>query len=61
MRVSRLVALVFQAAGLNFGVLGDGEQSAGNDVRRLGEEGLFEMLAEKNMKAMGQGASSSAS
>ena len=52
MRVSRLIALVFQAAGLNFGVLGDGEQSAGNDIRRLGEEGLFEMLAEKNMKAL---------
>jgi Fe-S oxidoreductase len=47
-----MVALVFQAAGLNFGVLGDGEQSAGNDVRRLWEEGLFEMLAEKNMKAI---------
>ena len=44
--------MVFQAAGLDFGVLGDGEQSSGNDVRRLGEEGLFEMLAEKNMKAM---------
>jgi Fe-S oxidoreductase len=52
MRVSRLIALVFQAVGLDFGVLGDGEQSAGNDVRRLGEEGLFEMLAEKNMKAL---------
>ena len=52
MRVSRLMALVFQAAGLNFGILGDGEQSAGNDVRRLGEEGLFEMLAEKNMKTI---------
>ena len=54
MRVSRLIALVFQAAGLDFGVLGDGEQSAGNDVRRLGEEGLFEMLAEKNIKALGK-------
>lgn len=32
----------------------DNEQSAGNDVRRMGEEGLFEMLAEKNMKAMGK-------
>jgi Fe-S oxidoreductase len=54
MRVSRMVALVFQAAGLDFGTLGDGEQSAGNDVRRIGEEGLFEMLAEKNMKALGK-------
>ena len=52
LRVSRLLAMVFQAVGLDFGVLGDGEQSAGNDVRRLGEEGLFEMLAEKNVKAM---------
>jgi Fe-S oxidoreductase len=52
LRVSRWLALVFQAVKLDFGVLGDGEQSAGNDVRRLGEEGLFEMLAEKNMKAI---------
>jgi Fe-S oxidoreductase len=52
MRVSRMVAQVFQAAGLDFGVLGEAEQSAGNDVRRMGEEGLFEMLAEKNMKAI---------
>ncbi len=52
LRVSRLLALVFQAAGLDFGILGEAEQSAGNDVRRLGEEGLFEMLAEKNVKAM---------
>jgi Fe-S oxidoreductase len=52
LRVSRQLAAVFQAAGLDFGTLGEAEQSAGNDVRRLGEEGLFEMLAEKNMKAM---------
>jgi Fe-S oxidoreductase len=54
MRVSRLTALVFQAAGLDFGTLADGEQSAGNDVRRMGEEGLFEMLAEKNIVALGK-------
>ncbi len=49
-----MVALVFQAANLNFGTLAEGEQSAGNDVRRVGEEGLFEMLAEKNMKTLGK-------
>jgi Fe-S oxidoreductase len=54
MRVSRMIAQVFQAGGLDFGVLGEGEQSAGNDVRRMGEEGLFEMLAEKNIKALGK-------
>ena len=47
------LARVFQRAGLDFGILYEGEQNAGNDVRRLGEEGLFEMLREKNLKALG--------
>jgi Fe-S oxidoreductase len=51
-RVSRMVALVFQAMGLDFGCLLKSEKSAGNDVRRAGEEGLFEMLAEQNMQAL---------
>ena len=51
-RVSRMVALLFQAMGLDFGCLLKSEKSAGNDVRRVGEEGLFEMLAEQNMKAL---------
>ncbi len=46
---TRLVARVFQAAGLDFGILYEGERSAGNDVRRAGEEGLFEMLVEHNV------------
>ncbi|MFN2188345.1 MAG: (Fe-S)-binding protein, partial [Candidatus Promineifilaceae bacterium] len=41
----------FQRVGLDFGILYEGEQNAGNDVRRVGEEGLFEMLVEKNMEA----------
>ena len=43
---------VFQKAGLDFGILYDGERNAGNDVRRVGEEGLFEMLIEKNSAAI---------
>jgi Fe-S oxidoreductase/nitrate reductase gamma subunit len=46
--VTRLTAGVFQKAGLDFGILYDSERNAGNDVRRVGEEGLFEMLSEKN-------------
>ena len=42
---------VFRNAGLDFGILYDSERNSGNDVRRAGEEGLFEMLAEKNMMA----------
>lgn len=50
--VTRKTAEVFQKAGLNFGILFDAERNAGNDVRRVGEEGLFEMLSGKNMQAL---------
>jgi Fe-S oxidoreductase len=46
---TRLVARVFQEAGLDFGILFEGERNAGNDIRRAGEEGLFEVLAEHNI------------
>ncbi len=49
---TRLVAAVFQKAGLDFGILYEAERNAGNDVRRVGEEGLFEMLVEKNSAAL---------
>jgi Fe-S oxidoreductase len=45
-------AQVFQKAGVNFGILYDGERNSGNDVRRVGEEGLFELLTEKNIATM---------
>jgi Fe-S oxidoreductase len=50
--VTRAAARVFRQAGLDFGILYEAEQNAGNDVRRLGEEGLFEMLRDKNLAAM---------
>ncbi len=46
--VTRKTADVFQKIGLNFGILFESERNAGNDVRRVGEEGLFEMLVDKN-------------
>ena len=51
-QVTRAMARVLHAAQVDFGILYDGEQNSGNDVRRTGEEGLFEMLAEKNLKAL---------
>jgi Fe-S oxidoreductase/nitrate reductase gamma subunit len=48
-RVTRSLARLFHAAGVDFGILYDGERNSGNDVRRVGEEGLFEMLAEGNI------------
>lgn len=50
--VTRKTAEVFEKAGLSFGILYDGERNAGNDVRRVGEEGLFEMLVDKNSQAL---------
>jgi Fe-S oxidoreductase len=50
--VTRQAADVFRAAGLNFGILYEGERNSGNDARRAGEEGLFEMLVEDNMSAL---------
>ncbi|MEP0763727.1 MAG: 4Fe-4S dicluster domain-containing protein [Chloroflexota bacterium] len=49
--ITAKTAEVFQRAGLDFGILYEAERNAGNDVRRVGEEGLFEMLAEKNAAA----------
>jgi Fe-S oxidoreductase/nitrate reductase gamma subunit len=50
--ITLLTAEVFRHAGLDFGILYDGERNSGNDARRVGEEGLFEMLVEENMAAM---------
>jgi Fe-S oxidoreductase len=50
--VTRKTAEIFQKAGMDFGILYDAERNAGNDVRRVGEEGLFEMLVEKNGKVL---------
>jgi len=52
--ITQKTAEVFQKAGLDFGILYDGERNAGNDIRRVGEEGLFEMLVEKNTAVLGK-------
>jgi len=51
-QVTRATARIFRLAGLDFGILHDGEQNTGNDVRRLGEEGLFEMLRDRNLQTL---------
>ena len=52
--VSRSVARVLTRAGVDFGILYEGEKSAGNDIRRVGEEGLFDYLVEENNKTLGE-------
>jgi Fe-S oxidoreductase len=51
---SQRVARILHDAGVSFGLLYDGERNAGNDVRRVGEEGLFEMLVEHNMGVLSE-------
>jgi len=51
---SRRLATILHDAGVSFGLLFDGERNAGNDVRGVGEQGLFEMLVEQNMSAFGE-------
>ncbi len=49
---SRLLARLLTDAGVDFGILYEDERNSGNDVRRVGEEGLFEQLAEHNIAAL---------
>jgi Fe-S oxidoreductase len=51
---SQALARILHEAGVDFGILYDGERNAGNDVRRVGEEGLFELLAEQNIATLEQ-------
>lgn len=50
--VTQAVAGILHRAGVDFGILYEGEQNTGNDVRRIGEEGLFDMLRDKNRKVL---------
>jgi len=52
--VGRAVAKVLNALGVDFAVLGADEVSDGDSQRLAGERGLFELLAEKNGKALGR-------
>jgi len=52
--LTRRVARIFQSSGLDFGILYEAERNSGNDVRRVGEEGLYQVLVEKNLEAFGK-------
>ncbi|MCJ7593550.1 MAG: (Fe-S)-binding protein [Desulfobacterales bacterium] len=45
------VARILQRGGMEFGVLGAEEACCGNEIRRMGEMGLFEELEEGNIAA----------
>jgi Fe-S oxidoreductase/nitrate reductase gamma subunit len=51
-RIATLTAEVFQAAELDVGILYESEWNDGNDVRRVGEEGLFQELLRCNVDTL---------
>jgi Fe-S oxidoreductase len=48
--VSRALVKTLNQAEVIFGILGNEENCCGNEIRRMGEEGLFEMLRMDNLK-----------
>ncbi len=46
------MAELLTAAGVDFGILFDAERNSGNDVWRVGEEGLLQSLAQPNIDAI---------
>ena len=53
-KVLRAVATLLQQAGVKFGVLGEEEQCCGDWTRRVGEEYLFQTLAQANIETLKQ-------
>lgn len=52
-QVAKALAFNLQSAEVDFGILGNEEQCCGNEIRRMGESGLFEELVEKNIERFG--------
>ena len=49
-QVAKAFVFILQQAGIDFGILGNEEQCCGNEIRRMGESGLFEELVDANVK-----------
>jgi len=49
-RVPRAMASLLRTAGVKFGVLGNEETCSGDPARRMGNEYLFQMMAEQNIE-----------
>jgi Fe-S oxidoreductase len=51
-KVAKAVAKLLKQAGVNFGILGTEESCCGEPARRLGNEYLFQMQAQKNIELL---------
>ena len=48
--IAKAMVKIFSAASVSFGVIGDEESCCSESVRKIGDEGLFMNVAEKNIK-----------
>jgi Fe-S oxidoreductase len=48
-KIARSVAKALKAAGVSFGVIGAEESCCGESIRKIGDEALFQKLAESNI------------
>jgi Fe-S oxidoreductase/nitrate reductase gamma subunit len=53
-KVARATALLLKEAGVNFAVLGKEEKCTGDPARRIGDEFLFQQLAQTNIETLGR-------
>ncbi len=51
-RIAQATAMVLDAAGVDYGILGKEEKDSGHEARRFGEEMLFQDLREQNTGAI---------
>ena len=50
--IARCTAKILKAAGIDFGILGKAEKDSGHEVRRFGEEMLYQDLRDQNTAAI---------
>ena len=51
-RVSKALVEILDAAGVSFAILGNEETCTGDSARRMGNEYLFQMLAQQNVETL---------
>ncbi|HEX8348159.1 MAG TPA: (Fe-S)-binding protein [Actinoplanes sp.] len=53
-KTTRAVATLLHEAGVNFAILGEGETCSGDPARRMGNEFVFQMLAQQNVETLNE-------
>ncbi|GLW33989.1 (Fe-S)-binding protein [Actinoplanes regularis] len=51
-KTTRAVATLLHEAGVNYAILGEGETCTGDPARRIGNEFIFQMLAQQNVETL---------